>query len=291
MWQHHICVNRCCRLREDRFLTQSKVMEKCRAKTEIIKVISDQRTKPSRMTRKGADGGCGLMKMRQVLPLWHTGIHHGLSCLSGSFLLLPASPVTSRRRSEGIPVAGQKWLQHNWSALCTWPGENQHECTCACARAYTAMQNTITGKGKCSLQWTSVPPATPGIPPSPCYHRGALQKVELVWLTSSPPVFPDQPFPPLLKGMSRFLLNTHPTPSSGHPAESGDHTPTHVQASSPPLAAVLVFGLFATNPLHKTGDIAVAEQWLKSCTSVWWESAPTNPKNLTECTSTVRVMM
>lgn len=210
MWQHHISVNRCCRLREDRFLTQSKVMEKCRAKTEIIKVISDQRTKPSRMTRKGADGGCGLMKMRQVLPLWHTGIHHGLSCLSGSFLLLSASPVTSRRRSEGIPVAGQKWLQHNWSALCTWPGENQHECTCACARAYTAMQNTITGKGKCSLQWTSVPPATPGIPPSPCYHRGALQKVELVWLTSSPPVFPDQPFPPLLKGMNEPLPSEHP---------------------------------------------------------------------------------
>lgn len=155
------------------------------------------------------------MKIMQILPFWRTSIRHWLSCLSGCFLLLPASPVTSHRRSEGIPVAGQKWqvflrLQHNWSALCTWPGENQHECMCA--HAHTDIQNMITGKGKCSLQLTSVPPATPGMPPSHCYHCGALQRVELVWLTSSPPVFPDRPFPPLLEGINKPLPSEHPPP-------------------------------------------------------------------------------
>lgn len=87
---------------------------------------------------------------------------------------------------------------------------NQHECTCMCARAPKDIQNTITGKGKCCLRLISVPPATPGIPPSHGYHCGVLQKVELVWLTSSPPVFPDQPFPPLLEGINEPLPSEHP---------------------------------------------------------------------------------
>lgn len=43
-------------------------MEKCSAKTEIIKVISDQSAKLAEITGKATDGGCSLMKMRQILP-------------------------------------------------------------------------------------------------------------------------------------------------------------------------------------------------------------------------------
>lgn len=80
--------------------------------------------------------------------------------------------------------------------------------------------------------------ATPGIPPSHCYRSGKLD-----WCDSLGPLrfSPTSPlFLHRLKElMSRFLLNTQPTPSSGHPAESGDHTPTHVHEALRLLAPLL----------------------------------------------------
>lgn len=77
-------------------------------------------------------------------------------------------------------------------------------------RTHADIQNTITGKGKCSLRLASAPAATAGMPPSHRYHCGALHKVELVWVTSSPPAFPDQPFPSLLEGINEPLPSEHP---------------------------------------------------------------------------------
>lgn len=219
-------------------------MEKCRAKTEIIKVSSDQSAKPAEITGKAADGGCSLMEMRQILPFWHTGVRHWLSCVPGCFLLLPASPVTSHRRSEGIPVAGQKWqaFQHNWSALCTWPEEintNAHACVHVhpqtCKARLLERESVASSEAVCRLIHQESLPAT---------VITAEHPRKLNWCDSLHPLqfSLTSPFLHCLKElMSRFLLNTHPTPSLGHPAESGDHTPTHVQASSPPPAAVLVF--------------------------------------------------
>lgn len=261
-------------------------MEKCRGKTEIIKAISDQSTKLSEITRKGAD------EDNADSPF----LTHRLSCLSGCFLLLlPASPVTSHRRSEGIPVAGQKWqvflrLQHNWSALCTWPGENQHECMCARAHTQTYKTRLLERESVASSQPVCRPQHQECLP-------AAVITVErsrkLNWCDSLHPLqfSLTSPFLHCLKELiSRFLRNTHPHPllrASSRVWRSYTNTCASQLSTSSCCSSVLSF---CNKPPHKTGHIAVAEQWSGSCTSVWGASAQTNPQNLTECTSTVSVM-
>lgn len=84
-------------------VSHTKATEKCSAKGRNNQGYFGSEHKTVRDHKDGmADGGSGLMEMRQIRTPF-----------LAVFLLLPASPVTSRRRSEGIPVAGQKWLQHN----------------------------------------------------------------------------------------------------------------------------------------------------------------------------------
>lgn len=76
-----------------------------------------------------------------------------------------------------------------------------------------------------------------------------LHKVGLVWLTSSPPVFPDQPFPSLLEGINEPLPSEHPP----HPLlrASSRVWRSYANTCASELPTSSCFCLFATNPLQK----------------------------------------
>lgn len=123
-------------------------------------------------------------RMKQILPLWDTPAH-----VSSSHTFLTVSCFCPRHLwhhmwrhtgdPRGIPVARQTLHDFQRLQLRLVNGikirpENKTD---------WKHTHTITGKEKWSL--LTRPPATPGIHSSPLLSCGALQKVELVWL--SPP--------------------------------------------------------------------------------------------------------
>lgn len=173
------------------------------------------------------------------------------------------------RRSEGDPYSWAKMASPSKATvqlICSmhvaWRKSTQayeHTRTPTQTQTHTHTQ-TITGKGKWSLWLTSVLPAR-----NPSQALLSLRSSPESWngVTHFTPVFSDQPFPPLLAGINEPLPFEHPPhPSLGHPAESGNHMPAHVQASSPPLVAVLFCFVFLQwFPLNK--KLSMAKQWLK----------------------------